>query len=558
MVAPAFASAASAAAAKPGTTASTRQVVRVVFKQLQRLAALHDSRPALKGLLESPVYTDPSFTRHWPRATLAVDRFYGRGCRFYVDSKSLTAFIRHEFARYRDAPHDQTPSLLSDAFYTLRMLKANAAKRNSDDRLAYSEAVLAVDPAAPANSSIPLPPGWAVEPVISTDEPPATPTTSSSSSSSSTPPSSSSSSSSGVASSTSPPSTLSPLASILNPSPASRKRGRPPGRVPKRSLVTAYSDIKLEPGLLLIAHPAWDFHSFTQSVVLVTSHDDETGTEGVILNRPLSGLVKLDGTDDIERSVLVLYRRFLTHLHSLGPPPSPSPPAGAPVAGPPLLYGGPVTGLRCLHRLDAFADVSREVVGGEWPIYAGELPFWEKIHTTLREAEATPASLGAASGPQGAADVELFLGRCVWAPGQLQGELRTGAWLLARGNGLHVFTQPKQAKLTPYNTAAGAVAGAVGGGGMGGGRVIPMPAGGEGEGVGGKMGVAGLVAGKVPGLVFPWQSLWAHCVWQQGGEFRALAQVEETKGRESGGWWRGGEEGERTEAEEEGGGREGR
>jgi hypothetical protein len=139
--------------------------VRVVYKQLQRLAALHDSRPALKGLLESPVYTDPSFTRHWPRATLAVDRFYGRGCRFYVDSKSLTSFIRHEFARYRDAPSDQTASLLSDAFYALRLLKANNAKRNPDDRLAYSEAVLAVDPAAPANTSAPLPPGWTVEPV---------------------------------------------------------------------------------------------------------------------------------------------------------------------------------------------------------------------------------------------------------------------------------------------------------------------------------------------------------------------------------------------------------
>jgi putative AlgH/UPF0301 family transcriptional regulator len=197
----------------------------------------------------------------------------------------------------------------------------------------------------------------------------------------------------------------------------------------KKSLVSQYEDIKLEPGVLLIAHPAWDFHPFTQSVILLTQHDDETGTEGVIINRPLSGLVKLDGTDDIERSVLVLYRRFLTQLHQM------SGGGGTPVSGPPLLYGGPVTGLRCLHRLDAFADVSKEVMGGEWPIYAGELTFWEKIHTTLREAETSTSHTPPASAPspQAAADVELFLGRCVWAPGQLRGELRTGAWLLAKG-----------------------------------------------------------------------------------------------------------------------------
>ena len=507
--------AAAAPAAKPLTAASHRAVVRVVYRQLQRLAALHDSRPALKGLLESPVYTDPSFTRHWPRATLAVDRFYGRGCRFYLDPRPLVTFVRQEFVRYRDAPSEQTPSLLSDAFYALRLLKANAAKRNADDRLHFSDAVLAVDPAAPANPTGPLPPGWCVEPVFASEDtvPSASPASATTPSSTSAPTPSSAAASSFV----SPP---------IPPSAPSRKRGRPP-RTSRRSLVSAYDDVKLEAGLLLIAHPAWTFDPFTQSVILLTSHDDDTGTQGVIINRPLSGLVKLDGTDDIERSVLVLYRRFLTHLHSLSSPASSPPTPGSQVSGPPLLYGGPVTGLRCLHRLDAFADVSRPVVGGEWPIYAGELPFWEKIHSTLREAETSPALPSSSPTPPpsspSTADVELFLGRCVWAPGQLQGELRTGAWLLARGNGLHVFTQPKQAKLTPYA--------AVGGGGVGG-AAIPMGAGGAEGGVGAAA-AAALVASKVPSMIFPWNSLWAHCVWQQGGEFRALAQVEEAKGKEA-------------------------
>ena len=396
------------------------------------------------------------------------------------------------------------------------------AKRGRDDRLFFSEAVLAVDPAAPASTSAPLPSGWNVQPVLPTEDIPTPP-----SSTSSTPV-------------TTPLPSPSDTSSALPPSPPSpRRRGRP--RLIKKSLISHYDDVRLEPGLLLIAHPAWQFHPFTQSVILNTHHDEETGSEGVIINRPLGGLVKLDGTDDIERSVLHLYRRYLTQLQGMA-----SDGAGVgtgagggggtgQVAGPPLLYGGPVTGLRCLHRLDGFADVSKELIGGEWPVYAGELPFWEKVHTTLVDVEQRTAEGpkggeaegGGGSGASAAADVELFLGRCVWQAGQLRAELRTGIWLLCKGSGVHVFTQPKQAKLTSYPSASPTQSSSPS-------SAIPLtpssptpssppsplfpsPA-------------PTLFASHVPSITFPWQHIWAHCVWQLGGEWRSMAQVEEVKG----------------------------
>ena len=509
---------ATASAPSPLSNASSRLVVRTVFKELQRLCALHDSRPALKGLLENPVFTDPSLSRHWPRCALALDRFYGRGCRYYVDARSMRAFVKAEFRRHREAPGEQTASLLSDAFYALRMLKDNAARRNKDDRLAFSDAVLSVDPAAPSTSSVPLPPGWAVQPLLPADEfiaPPA-----------STPVVSQPAPAASTAVSDDPADSPPTQSSYVSP----RKRGRPRA---KKTLLSFYNDdIKLEAGLLLFAHPAWVSNPFTQSVVLLTSHDDESGTEGVILNRPLTGVVKLEGTDDIERSVLMLYRRFLIQLQQLTGGVQGA--AGEKVAGPPLLYGGPVPGLRCLHRLEGFADVSKELVGGEWPVYTGELAFWERIHTTLREVESEKPPPASAAAAAAGADVELFLGRCMWQPGQLREELRSGVWLLAKGNGLHVFTQPKQAKFTHYAAAPVTTAPSTSPSPS---SAIPLPPSSPSppsppSSSSPSSPIASLLASHVPAITFPSQHLWAHCIWQLGGEWRHLAQVEtEVRGR---------------------------
>ena len=208
------------------------------------------------------------------------------------------------------------------------------------------------------------------------------------------------------------------------------------------------------------------------------------------------------------------------------------------MSGPPLLYGGPVSGLSCLHRLDGFAEVSSSLVEGEWPVYAGQLPFWEKVHDTLkqvdRERQEQLAGGGAAphiASTADTADVELFLGRSVWQPGQLRNELRSGGWLLARGNGLHVFTQSKQAKLTAYasSSSSSSSSSASSSSSSSTASAIPMapspslsssslpphPA------------ATLFTARSPPSLTFPYQSLWSHCMWQLGGEYRHFAQVED-------------------------------
>ena len=503
--------AALAQAAPAISAAASRPVVRVLYKHLLRMAALHDSRPALKALLVNPLYTDPLLSRHHPRVALASDRFYGRGVRYYVDVKSLAAFVQSEFARYKskDEEEKELSSLLNDAFYVLRLLKDNAARRDKDNKLFFPDWLLAIDPAAPSLPTAIVPPAWAAQPILSIAD----------------------------------PSPVSPF----SPSPTAtfavkRQRGRPRAR---RSILTELEQVPITRGMLLLAHPSLE-GPFAQSVVLVTAHDEEGGggTEGLIINRPFPGLVKLDGTDDIEKSILTLYRRYLTTLHNLTSPVSASTTAPSsssssssagtstqPVSGPPLLYGGPVSGLSCLHRLDGFAEVSSTIVEGEWPVYAGQLPFWEKVHETLRQVDRERQE----EGPDGmvvppvasssdAADVELFLGRSVWQPGQLRNELRSGGWLLARGNGLHVFTQSKQAKLTAYassssssastSSAASAIPMAPSSSPSSS-SLLPHPA------------ATLFTARPPPSLTFPYQSLWSHCMWQLGGEYRHFAQVED-------------------------------
>ena len=493
------------------SAAATRPVVRVLYKHLLRMAALHDSRPALKALLVNPLYTDPMLSRHHPRVALASDRFYGRGVRYYVDVKSLAAFVQSEFARYKskDEEEKELSSLLNDAFYVLRLLKDNAARRDKDNKLFFPDSLLAVDPAAPSSPNAIVPPAWSAQPILAIAD----------------------------------PSPVSPF----SPSPTAtfavkRQRGRPRAR---RSILTELEQVPIARGMLLLAHPSLD-GPFAQSVVLITAHDEEGGggTEGLIINRPFPGLVKLDGTDDIEKSILTLYRRYLTTLHNLISPitasstsstsSSPSSAAGSsqPVSGPPLLYGGPVSGLSCLHRLDGFAEVSSTIVEGEWPVYAGQLPFWEKVHETLkqvdRERQEQLAGSDTAAPPMpstsGTADVELFLGRSVWQPGQLRNELRSGGWLLARGNGLHVFTQSKQAKLTAYASSSSSSSASSSSA-----SAIPMapPSSMSTSSLPPHAASTLFTARPPPSLTFPYQQLWSHCMWQLGGEYRHFAQVED-------------------------------
>lgn len=131
-------------------------------------------------------------------------------------------------------------------------------------------------------------------------------------------------------------------------------------------------------GSLLLAHPAMRDPNFRRAVVLMSAHNSE-GAMGVVLNRPLGRrLGELNGE------------------FALGS-----------LASVPLFEGGPVQPEQVLlvaweDRIDGF-----RLHFGIEPDKAGQLI------------------------ADGTAEVRAFRGYAGWSAGQLEGELKTGTWVVA-------------------------------------------------------------------------------------------------------------------------------
>ncbi|MGX1882809.1 YqgE/AlgH family protein [Streptomyces sp. NPDC055287] len=135
-------------------------------------------------------------------------------------------------------------------------------------------------------------------------------------------------------------------------------------------------------GRLLVASPALADPNFDRAVVLLIDHDDE-GSLGVVLNRPTPVGV---------RDILLPW---------------------AGLAGDPdvVFQGGPVS-------LDSALGVA-VIPGDEGPLG------WRRVHGAigLVDLEAPPELLAAALG-----SLRIFAGYSGWGPGQLEEELKSGAW----------------------------------------------------------------------------------------------------------------------------------
>ncbi|MCW5252741.1 MULTISPECIES: YqgE/AlgH family protein [unclassified Streptomyces] len=139
-------------------------------------------------------------------------------------------------------------------------------------------------------------------------------------------------------------------------------------------------------GRLLVATPALADPNFERAVVLLLDHDEE-GSLGVVLNRPTPV-----GVGDI-----------------LG--------AWAELAGEPgvVFQGGPVS----LDSALGVAVVPGGASGGRAPLG------WRRVRGAigLVDLEAPPELLAPAVG-----SLRIFAGYAGWGPGQLEGELKEGAW----------------------------------------------------------------------------------------------------------------------------------
>ncbi|MBT2491220.1 YqgE/AlgH family protein [Streptomyces sp. ISL-96] len=135
-------------------------------------------------------------------------------------------------------------------------------------------------------------------------------------------------------------------------------------------------------GRLLVASPALADPNFDRAVVLLIDHDEE-GSLGVVLNRPTPVGV---------RDILLPW---------------------AGLAGDPdvIFQGGPVS-------LDSALGVA-VIPGDEGPLG------WRRVYGAigLVDLEAPPELLAAAL-----ASLRIFAGYAGWGPGQLEEELKSGAW----------------------------------------------------------------------------------------------------------------------------------
>jgi len=159
-------------------------------------------------------------------------------------------------------------------------------------------------------------------------------------------------------------------------------------------------DMEQLKGHILVASPQMQESNFHRTIILVV-RDDDDGTMGLVLNRPLEISVKTACEKILETPCVVD-----GFLH-----------AGGPCDGPlMILYAGDAYG-------EAAGDL--EVLPGLWFI------------TNKDEIESILAD--------GAGALKCFVGYAGWGAGQLDAEMEAGAWIAHPGIPEHVFnTDVKQ------------------------------------------------------------------------------------------------------------------
>ena len=158
------------------------------------------------------------------------------------------------------------------------------------------------------------------------------------------------------------------------------------------------SEQQLATGSILVANEKLGDPNFAHSVVLIVQFDEDNGAAGLILNR---------------QTEVPVSRIF---------------PKAKRATKDPIYMGGPVgvTGVQALLRLPEKADQAIKVVGDIYVTGAKEL--MEKSIAS----QADPSKF------------RLYVGYSGWAPGQLEAEIRVGAWSIISGNPRIVFDRDPQ------------------------------------------------------------------------------------------------------------------
>jgi putative transcriptional regulator len=167
----------------------------------------------------------------------------------------------------------------------------------------------------------------------------------------------------------------------------------------------------LQAGTLLIATLDLQDPNFCRTIVLILDHDEEEGTLGLVLNRPLGDRVRTYSAEELLRL-------------------APAAPDGSPPdLGSLFFAGGPCRRDRLffLHRLGHLIQGSMEIAEGVY--LGGDL-----------DAVRAESAVLAAKEPL----LRFYLGYASWSQGQLEYEIVVrGAWILAPASpGLILSLQP--------------------------------------------------------------------------------------------------------------------
>lgn len=149
--------------------------------------------------------------------------------------------------------------------------------------------------------------------------------------------------------------------------------------------------MKPRTGRILISEPFLLDPNFQRSVILLTEHND-LGSVGFVLNQPTE-LNLTEAFQDIDGEDIILYQ------------------------------GGPVE-LNSLHYIHSNKEIRNSVRVAHNIFWGGDI---EEVKEGLRLGAFDPKSF------------RFFVGYSGWAPGQLEGELEQGAWMVSELSSEEIF-----------------------------------------------------------------------------------------------------------------------
>lgn len=151
----------------------------------------------------------------------------------------------------------------------------------------------------------------------------------------------------------------------------------------------------LETPYLLLALPQMDDPNFARAVVLITRHQKNEGAEGIILNIAL--VDEVEGPAQMRAEIRDLSGNKVSEFDE------------------DLFDGGPVDdeAVRVVHDVSEAGDLESHI--GQGIYYSSDPGSFQKILEF----------------PESQGRRRFFLGRAAWSKGQLEGEMRGGAWFPA-------------------------------------------------------------------------------------------------------------------------------